>query len=422
MYQAESAAGLFRARVESRTPARARLHVSRNVVLLGLTSLLTDISAEMVATVLPVYLIFALGASPLQYGIVEGLYQGGAALVRLLSGVVADRWGRYKGVAALGYGLSAACKAGLIAIGGSVGGVTAVVAADRVGKGIRTAPRDALISLSTLPDRLGTAFGVHRAMDTAGAMLGPLVAFGILVAAPAQFDAVFAVSFCFAILGLAVLLLFVKNRAARPAREPSRRAGVRSTFALLRAPRYRMLVVIGGVLSLVTISDAFLYLGIQRRMDLDPAVFPLLFVGSALSFMLLAIPAGQLADRIGRVRMFVLGYGLLLVVYTALLVPELGLAALFAYLVLLGAYYAATDGVLMAAASAVLPEERRGSGMGLLVGVITLGKLCAAIGFGLLWTATSLATATLVFVCGLALAILVTLALIASGRVELSHA
>jgi MFS family permease len=419
MYQAESAGVLFRTR--TRTGARQRLDVSRNVVLLGLTSLLTDVSAEMVATVLPVYLVFALGASPLQFGIIEGLYQGGAALIRLASGVLADRWHRYKEIAALGYGVSAVCKLGLIAVGGSVGGVSGVVLADRFGKGIRTAPRDALISLSSLPERLGTSFGVHRAMDTAGAMLGPLIAFAVLLAAPGQFDAVFAVSLCFAILGLAVLLLFVQKRAARPESERTVRPGLRSAFALLRLAPYRMLVIIGALLSLVTISDAFIYLGIQRRMDLGLTTFPLLFVGSALAFMLLAIPAGRLADRVGRTRMFLVGYALLLVVYTALVVPELGVTALIGYLVLLGAYYAATDGVLMAAASAVLPEERRASGLGLLVGAVTLGKLAAAVLFGLLWTAAGLETATLAFGLALGLVLLATLILFARTPTEPAH-
>ena len=410
MYQAESAGVLLRSPNESSGRRGAR--VSRNVVLLGFTSMLTDVSAEMVATVLPIYLVFTLGASPLQYGIVEGLYQGGAAFVRLGSGVLADRWERYKEIAGVGYGLSAVCKAALLAVGSSVGGVSAVVLVDRVGKGIRTAPRDALISLSTAPERLGAAFGVHRAMDTAGAMLGPLLAFAVLLASPGQFDAVFAVSLCFAILGLAVLLLFVQNRSGRPAAAQVVRPNLRAAFDLLRLRRYRNLVVLGAVLGLATVSDAFLYLGMQRRMDLDLTAFPLLFVGSAASFMLLAVPFGRLADRYGRERIFLAGYALLLVVYTALLVPNLGTPMLIGYLVLLGAYYAATDGVLMAAASSQLPEQSQASGMGLLVAAVTMAKLAAALLFGLLWTTAGLGVATVVFGCGLALALVLAVAVI----------
>ena len=401
MYQAESARILLRGKERS---SPRKLRVSRNVVLLGLTSLLTDVSAEMVATVLPIYLVFELGASPLLYGVVDGLYQGASAIVRLASGVFSDRWRRYKEVAAVGYGISAACKAALLAVGGTVGGLSAVVVVDRLGKGIRTAPRDALISLSSARDRLGTAFGVHRAMDTAGAMLGPLVAFGLLLAAPRNFDVVFAVSLCFAIVGLAVLVLFVQNRTGRVAQAATPRPSGRNALGLLAESRFRVLVIVGAALGFVTVSDGFIYLGLQRQFDFSPTFFPLLFVGSALAYMLLAVPAGALADRIGRARVFVAGYALLLVVYTSLLIPDPTTIELVFYLVLLGAYYAMTDGVLMAIASATLPDEQQASGMALLVTAVTLAKLAAALVFGALWTAFGLETAALAFMGALALA------------------
>ncbi len=401
MYQAESA----RLLVQGRTVAspRKRLRVSRNVVLLGLTSLLTDVSAEMVATVLPIYAVFALGASPLQYGVLDGLYQGAAGIVRIVSGVVADRRSRYKELAALGYGISAVCKGALLAIGGTVGGLSAIVLADRLGKGVRTAPRDALISLSSTREGLATSFGVHRAMDTAGAMLGPIVAFGILLAAPGAFDAVFGVSICFAILGLAVLILFVRNRTGREPVAARQRASLRRAASLVVLPRFRLLLLVAAGLSVVTVSDAFIYLGLQRRLDFDTTLFPLLFAGSACAFMLLAIPIGWLADRLGRMRVFVAGYVLLLLVYTALLVPSVGVAGLALYLLLLGGYYACTDGVLMATASTLVPEELRASGLAVLVTATSLAKLLAALLFGLLWTVAGLATATLVFAAALAL-------------------
>jgi MFS family permease len=420
MYQAESSGFLLRRPAATRP--RSRLRVSRNVVLLGLTSLLTDVSAEMVAAVLPIYVVLALGASPLQYGLIDGLYQGGAALVRLAGGVLADRWNRYKEMAALGYGVSAACKAGLIAVGASVGGVSAIVLADRFGKGIRTAPRDALISLSSAPDRLASSFGVHRAMDTAGAMLGPLAAFAVLLAAPGAFSAVFAVSLCFAILGLAVLLLFVENRAPAPVSERTRRRRLPSTFGLLRLPAFRRLVVVGALLGLVTISDGFLYLGLQRRVEFESTLFPLLFAGSALTYMALAVPVGLLADRVGRGRVFVAGYLLLLLVYTALVLPAPGAVALIVYLPLIGAYYAATDGVLMAAASTALPEQQRGGGLGLLLAATTLAKLVAAVVFGLLWTTLGLEVAALAFGAGLAIAAGVAALVLARGKERIASA
>jgi MFS family permease len=408
MYQVENTGTLLRLR--SRAAGRRSPAVARNVVLIGLVSLLTDISSEMVTAVLPLYLVLSLGASPLQFGIVDGLYQGVTAIVRVASGLISDRWRRHKEVAAAGYGLSAACKLGLLAVGGAAGGIVGVVLADRVGKGIRTSPRDALISLSSSPATVATAFGVHRAMDTAGAMLGPLIAFGLLSLTPGAFDAIFVVSFCFALLGLAVLVLFVENQSApAPAREkpePIAPASAADVARLLGRSGYRRLVIAGGLLGLVTISDAFLYLGLQRKLEFTSSLFPLLAVGTALVYMLLAVPFGRLADRVGRGRVFCFGYGLLLLAYGALLTPAAGDAAVLVALALLGAFYAATDGVLMALAAPLLPAELRASGLGLLVTSTSLGRLGGSIAFGAVWTVWGLHSATLAFGAALALVLL----------------
>jgi MFS family permease len=397
-----------------------KLRVSRNVVVLGSVSLLTDISSEMVSAILPIYLLFELGATPLAFGVVDGVYQGASALMRLISGFVADRRRHYKEVAAAGYGLSAACKGALVAFGGSVSSVTGIVFADRAGKGIRTAPRDALIALSSTPATLATAFGVHRAMDTAGALLGPLIAFGLLLVAPARFDAVFVVSTCFAVVGLAVLLLLADGRP-RPADEQSgpgptvaappiaaeRPPTAREAVAVLGERRFRVLVLAATVLALATVSDGFVYLGLQRTLDLSLTAFPLLFVGSAVVYMALAIPAGRLADRLGRVRVFLGGYALLLVVYAVLLMPPLGTLVVIPALVALGAYYAATDGVLQAIASALLPERLRASGLALLVTATSLAKLVSSLAFGLVWTLGGLEAAAAAFAGALVVALAV---------------
>jgi predicted MFS family arabinose efflux permease len=419
MYQAESGGAVLDRRQKAAAGVRGRGGpVSRNVVVLGSVSLLTDVSSEMVAAILPIYLVFALGASPLGFGIVDGIYQGATAIVRLASGFVADRWRRHKEVAATGYGLSAVCKAGLVALGGSVSAVAGIVLVDRAGKGIRTAPRDALIALSSAPAALATAFGVHRAMDTAGALLGPLVAFGLLLVAPARFDAIFVVSLCFAVLGLAVLLLFADGRPRERAdalavTEPDNRAAseppptIREALALLAEPRFRTLVVAAAVLAVATISDGFVYLGLQRTLGFSLTAFPLLFVGSAAVYIALAIPVGRLADRIGRRLVFVAGYALLLPVYAVLLIPSAGTAALVLALCALGAYYAATDGVLQAIASALLPDGLRASGLALLVTAVSLAKLVSSVAFGLVWTLGGLEVAALAFTGALAVALLV---------------
>lgn len=388
-------------------PDGVRPRVSTNVLMLGMVSLLTDISAEMVATVLPLYLVFSLGASPLVLGAIDGTYRGAAAIVQVFSGFVSDRWHRHKEVATTGYGLSAVCKVALVALGSSIGAIGAVVAVDRIGKGIRTAPRDALISLSSSKAGLATAFGVHRAMDSAGAMLGPLIAFGVLFVAPARFDAIWVLSTLFAFLGLAVMILAVKGWPGRAPRVDSARPSLGSALGLVRDRRFLLLLLAAGGLALTSVSEAMIYVGLQRRIDFEPAVFPLLYVVTALIYMALAIPVGQLADRFGRVRVLVAGHSLLLLVYGALLLPSLGFAPLIGCLVAMGAYFAATEGVTTALAGAILPEELQASGIGMLTTVVSLGQLASSVAFGALWFSLGLASAVAVFGAALLVALLV---------------
>jgi MFS family permease len=378
--------------------------VARNVLLLGLVSLFTDISSEIVTTILPLYLVYTLGFSPLQFGIVDGLQQGAAALVRVAGGFAADRTRRHKEVAIVGYGLSAFARLGLLATN-SLQALSAIVFLDRTGKGIRTAPRDALISLSSDRDALGTAFGVHRALDTAGAMIGPLLAFGLLWLNPGEFDPIFVASFCFGLIGLALLVLFVENRPVPVA--DAAHVSLRAAFKLLGRPRFATLALVGGALAVFTISDGFLFLALQRHLDFQQRLLPILFVGTAGVFMVLAIPVGRLADRVGRGRVFVAGYVPLVAAYLLLLVPGFGSLEIALFLLLLGAYYAATDGVLMALASTTLPPALRGSGLALLVTATSLGRLLASIVFGTIWTWQDVETAIAAFAIGLLVAMAV---------------
>lgn len=422
MYQVSSTAAVARAHRRLLTRGPATAGVNRTVVLLGLTSLFTDIASEMVVAVLPLYLLYVGGFSPLAVGLIDGIYQGATALMGLGGGYLGDRWRRHKEVAATGYGVSAVCKLALATVGTAVPAIGAVVLVDRAGKGIRTAPRDAMISLSTPRSELGTAFGVHRALDTTGAMLGPLVAFAILAVAPLAFESLFMVSFCFAMIGLGILVLLVEAQPppppeARPARAPS----IRRAFGLLAIPRFRALMIAGAALSLATASDAFVFLALERKLDLGTTLFPLLFVGSASAYMILAVPMGRLSDRVGRGRVLLGGYALLAAVYAVLLVPGGGLLALVAVLGLLGAYYAATDGVLMALGSSVTPAEMRGSGLALLRTATGIARLLASVLFGLVWTLTSLDTAIACFAGALVLAVALA-ALTLVRHPEVAHA
>lgn len=399
---------------EARGRSRWLPQVSPVVWSLGFTSLLTDVSSEMISSILPIYLLLHLHVSPAAFGVIDGLYQGFALLVRAAAGVLGDRWQRHKAIAALGYGMSAACRLGMLIVGPAWTGIAAVVAIDRTGKGIRTAPRDALISLATPRGELARAFGVHRALDAAGAMIGPLAAFAILVAVPRGFDVIFVASFCVALLGVGVITLFV--REARAADQVERAASDRSVFWMLWDSRVRGIALTAGLLSLATISDAFIFLILQEQMGFDAGRFPLLFVGVALVNFALSAPVGYLADRIGRPPVFLAAHLLLLGAYSVLILPAPGIGALCACLVLLGAYYAGTDGVLSAITGAALPRHLCGSGLSIVTTLTNLGRLISSVLFGIAWSGWGVQPALVSFMIGLAGATGVAMLVLRSGR------
>jgi MFS family permease len=405
--------------------------VSRTVWALGFTSLLTDISSEMVVSILPVYLVLYLGISPLAFGLVDGLYRGVAALIRIAGGVLADRWQQHKTIAILGYGLSAACRLLIFMAGNAWGMITVIITLDRIGKGIRTAPRDALISNRSPKDRLATAFGVHRSLDAVGALLGPMFAFVLLAMMPGAFNVLFVASFGIAILGLGVITLFVPSgepdeklissapiphktvmhlrcrSCAQGSGCATERISFQTAVKLLGESGFRAVVLTAVVLGLASISDGFIFLILQRRLDVGMTAFPLLYVGASLVTAMLAVPCGRLADRVGRRGVLLGGYGLLALVYVVLLLPGGGLWQISAVLVLLGAYYAATDGVLTAMAAAVLPQSHAGSGLAVIATASDLARLAASVLFGLVWSLAGIAAATTVFLLALAAAIVV---------------
>jgi MFS family permease len=382
--------------------------VTPNVVALGFTSFFTDISSEMVTSIVPLFLTFHLGFTQLQLGIFNGAYLALAALAAIVGSAIADRHRRYKEVAGVGYAMSAAAKVGLIAARNSWIPATSLLYADRAGKGLRTAPRDALISDSALPGRRGEAFGVHRTLDTAGALAGPFLAYVILSAAPGSYGSIFTTSFWIAMIGLAILVLFVRNPSPRRVRATGApRPSVRTAFALLRLPQFRRLVIAGVALSTVTIADALVYLTFQQRSDMMTRYFPLLFVGTAAVYVVFALPMGRLADRVGPARVFLGGQVMLAGVDLALLQSNPGPAALLVMLASLGLYYAATDGVLAAFATGILPEERRASGLAVLNASMAIGGLVASVVFGALWGWKGSSFAVTTFLIGLVGALLV---------------
>jgi MFS family permease len=384
------------------------------VLSLGLTSLLTDISSEMVNSLLPAYLVLHLHLSPLQFGVVDGLYNGfAAALCSLAAGYIADRSWRHRNVALVGYGLSCVCKLLLLAAGAVYGWILIAIGLDRLGKGIRTAPRDALISLAVPAESLAMSFGVHRAMDACGALLGPIFAFVLLAVLPGAFDAVWVTSFAFAALGVAALWLFVPASATRSAgaEDPPARAEP----GLASSARFRAIAICAAMLGVTSISDGFVYLLLQQKSAMAVGYFPLFYVLTAFGFMVFAIPVGWLADRVSRFAVFLGGYAVLTLVYAMLyLQTDVGVGGLMACLSLLALHYAATQGILMAMASEVTPSGRRAIGMAIIATGAGLGKLVSSIAFGAMWQGLGAATSVLLFGLGMIIALFVTWVLLRS--------
>jgi MFS family permease len=357
--------------------------VGSNVFALGAVSLITDVSSEMVTAILPVYLVVGLSLTPLSYGVIDGIYTGATAGLRLVGGYVADRVRHRKAVAGVGYALSAVAKLGLLAAGRSAGAIGLVIAVDRAGKGLRTAPRDALITLSAPREFLGRAFGVHRTMDSFGAFLGPLVALAVLAVSHQAFDAVLVTSFCIATFGVLVLVLFVRDR--RDTSQATVSVSPAAVMDLVRMAPVRKLLLAACLLGFAVIGDGFVYLLLQRRENVSLGWFPLLAVGTSLVYLLLATPIGILSDRIGRLPIVLTGYTALIGVYLLLFGPLHGWPLLILVVTLYGFFYAATDGVLMAWAGPILPERLRTTGIALIQTGQALAYLVSSVLFGLAW-------------------------------------
>lgn len=396
--------------------------VGRNVVMLGLTSLFTDISSEMVIAVLPIYLTVTVGWSTIGYGLFDGLFSLIDSVFRLVGGATADHTSNHKRVAASGYGLAAATRVGLIASTIVAIPIIPFLLLERVGKGIRSAPRDALISLSSAPGRLGLSFGVHRALDTIGALLGPFVAFWLLRLVPGSFDSIFVVSLVVALIGVLIIVMLVEPHPVKPAPadaaaqetpeqetpesgapesgtpEPGAGSdtgnGPLNLVNLLRTALVGALstratsrtAVVAFMFGVTTISDGFLYLIIANKTSLSLATFPLLFAASAIVYLLLAVPVGAIADRVGRTRVFIAGHGALVILYLLLVTGDqlnwwFGAAAL----ALVGLFYACTDGVLAALVSAQSEPDLRSSAIATVGVAGSLGRLVSSVIFGAAW-------------------------------------
>ncbi|WOC59533.1 MFS transporter [Paenarthrobacter sp. AT5] len=385
--------------------SKVPFRLSPVIVWLGIVSMVTDISSESVTAILPLYVTGFLGLSTIAFGFIDGINQGASAIVRIAAGWASDRSGHPKRIALAGYGLSMLARIGFLFAGG-FWAVAAIVTGDRIGKGIRTAPRDALITVSAQPEHLARSFGMHRMLDNIGAAAGPLIAFLILLVIPNGFSTVFVVSLAFAVIGVAVLGLVVPDLRARSAKDaPKGQRLLAFSWRHFKEPGLGKLLVSAGLLGLVTIGDGFIYLVLQDRDSFAVQWFPLLFVGTNVAFLVMAVPLGRLADRLGRVPVFIAGHVALLACYFLAAAPLGGLWATLTCLLLLGAFYAATDGVLAALASQLTPEGKLATGIAAAQTVVALSRMAASAGFGVLWYAVGASAA--VTIAGILLACVV---------------
>lgn len=364
---------------QDRRPAWLRLPAG--IWALGFVSMLMDISSEMIHALLPVYLVVGLGATALTVGVIEGIAEATAAITKVFSGALSDRIGKRKGLAALGYGLAAVTKP-IFPLAPTVGWLVAARFMDRVGKGIRGAPRDALVADITPAQLRGAAFGLRQTLDTVGAFLGPLLAIALMWAFADDFAAVFWVAVIPA-FGALALILFLVHEPDRPeglrrVRNPLSRAELRLLGGL-----YWGVVAVAAAFTLARFSEAFLILRAGGA-GLPLTVVPLVLVAMNIVYALSAYPVGALSDRAPRG--VILGVGLVVLVAADLwLALAGGLWGIGAGVLLWGLHMGITQGLLSALVADAVPAELRGTAFGVFNLVSGVAMLLASVLAGALW-------------------------------------
>ncbi len=379
---------------------------TRNVLVLGLVSLLTDAASDMVLPLLPAFL-GVLGAGALVLGWMEGAAEGVASLLKVAAGRASDRRGTYRPFVRVGYTLSSFARP-LVALAASPWHVLAVRLTDRTGKGVRSSPRDAILAGSVPPERLGAAFGLHRAMDHAGAVIGPLIAFAFLRYVSDDLRLLFGLSVIPGLLVVGLVWFAVREPEAPPTpRVAAPRASIHGD------DRRRLLAILLPVtlFSLGNASDLFLLMkASQTNSPLES--LPLLWVGLHVVKMVASLPAGQLADRVGRRRVVALGWVVYALVYLGFAVVE-SREAVWALFVVYGLYHGLTEGVEKALVAEVAPAHARGTAFGWYHGAMGIAALLASGVFGMVW---QLAGSSAAFVMGATLAGLAVVALAVADR------
>ncbi|MCL6472412.1 MAG: MFS transporter [Firmicutes bacterium] len=361
----------------ARQPANKRyLGFPRNVFFLGLTSFFTDISTEMVYPVIPIFLTTVLGAPVTIVGLIEGVAESTASILKVFSGWLSDRLHGRKKLTVVGYGLAALGKP-ILALSFIWWQVLIARFVDRFGKGVRTAPRDALIADSSSSKEYGKSFGFHRSMDTLGAALGPLFAFAVLPLLHNNFRAYFGLAIIPAFIGVGVLALFVKEKAR--AIKPK---GIKLSLKPFNR-QFKLFLMVVLLFTIGNSSDAFLILR-AKDVGVSIGLIPLVYFVFNMVYAVSSTPIGSLSDRIGRKRVIIAGYLIFSLVYLgfALVKSHFAIWLLFAAY---GLYYAFTEGIFKAFTADIVPTNLRGTAYGFLNLILGIALLPASLIAGFLW-------------------------------------
>jgi MFS family permease len=380
--------------------------IPRPIWVLGFVSMLMDISSEMIHSLLPMFLVSSLGAGVATVGLIEGIAEAASPIVKVFSGSLSDYLGNRKWLAVAGYALGAASKP-FFAIAGSPNIVLAARFADRIGKGVRGAPRDALVADIAPPDARGAAFGLRQSLDTIGAFTGPLIAVGLMLLWANDYRRIFWIAVIPGALAVLLLALGVKeprHAAASKGVNPIRRENLRKL-----SPAYWWVVAIGAVFTLARFSEAFLVLRAMQG-GMQPALVPLVMVAMNAVYMLSAYPFGKLADSMSHLRLLVAGLGFL-VLADLVLAQGNGWPAVLLGVALWGLHMGMTQGLLAVMVAHTAPPELKGTAFGFFNLVSGIAMLLASTLAGVLWERHGAATT---FYAGAAFSVLAALLIIGS--------
>jgi MFS family permease len=377
--------------------------IPKNIFVLGLVSFLTDVSSDMIYPILPVFLSDVLGSSKLFIGLIEGIAESTASILKIFSGWLSDKLGKRKILVSLGYGLSSLGKP-ILSIVTAGWQVLVLRFMDRFGKGVRTSPRDAMIADSSLSERRGLSFGFHRAMDSGGAVLGPLLAFLFLPLVNRNYRTLFLIASIPAFLSVLLLILFVKEK--KKAKEKisglakPKFSGPDNIVSSSNHRKFKIFVFGVTIFTLGNSSDAFLFLR-AKGLNIDVVYIPVLWLVLNAVYTLVSLPAGWLSDRIGRKNLILSGLFVYALVYLGFALATRSYHAWLLFAVY-GVYYGLTNGTMRSHVADLVAEDKRATAYGIYHGAVGMTALPASLIFGWLWQSVGVSFA-FCFGAGLAL-------------------